>query len=302
MCSFCRLQLWNVDGGPNDVLRPKKVIQQYWEIDKRKSRPQALAKQKYALGETSGKVTSHPKDPQPRLLQLPLLFQKDRQVGHGGERVRVIRAEVRFAPCKRSAVQRLRLASWDDGVGGVGPQAWIRLWVLCDHVGKEERWTMALCLDWWKRCQIQLCHVRCTHNSKLIQSLKNKTQRSMSWHVQQNLDVSHLRSNLPVVKKSKLRKQKESSNNTGKQKESPGFKPWSNQKMPLVKRPGKSPLTPKTSTCNRPQGTRGSASEKQCQMARKRVHLQNYFVGLHWIRLATLSCWWLQKPRSSLLV
>jgi len=48
------------------------------------------------------------------------------------------------------------------------------------------------------------------------------------------LDVSHLRSNLPVVKKSKLRKQKESSNNTGKQKESPGFKPWSNQKMPLV--------------------------------------------------------------------
>ena len=291
MCSFCRLQLWNVDGGPNDVLRPKKVIQQYWEIDKRKSRPQALAKQTYALGETSGKVTSHPKEPPPGLSQLPLLPQEVRQVVHGGERVRVIRTEVRFAPCKSSAVQGLRLASWDDGVSGVGPQAWIRLWVLCDHVGKEERWTMALCLDWWKRCQIQLRHVICTHNSKLIQSLKNKTQRSMSWHVQQNLDVSHRRSNLPVVKKSKLRKQKESSNNTGKQKESPGFKPWSNQKMPLVKRPGKSPLTPKTSTCNRPQGTRGSASEKQCQMARKRMHLQNYFVGLHWIRLATLSCW-----------
>ena len=59
------------------------------------------------------------------------------------------------------------------------------------------------------------------------------------------------------------------------------------KKMPLVKRPGKSPLTPKTSTWNRPQGTRGSASEKQCQMARKRMHLQNYFVGLHWSRLAT---------------
>ena len=116
-----------MDGGPNDVLRPKKVIQQYWEIDKRKSRPQALAKQKYALGETSSKVTSHPKDPQPRLIQLPLLPQEVRQVGHGGERVRMIRTEVRFAPCKRSAVQGLRLASWDDGVGGVGPQAWIRL-------------------------------------------------------------------------------------------------------------------------------------------------------------------------------
>ena len=103
----------------------------------------------------------------------------------------------------------------------------------------------------------------------------------MSLHVQQNLDVSHLRSNLPVAKNPKLRKQKESSNNTGKQNAYPGFKPWLNQKMPLVKRPGKSPLTPKTSTCNRPQGTRGSASEKQCQMARKRVHLQNYFVGLH---------------------
>ena len=120
MCSFCRLQLWNVDGGPNDVLRPKKVIQQYWEIDKRKSRPQALTKQKYALGETSGKVTSHHKDPQPRLIQLPLLPQDGSQVGHGGERVRVQRAEVRFAPCKSSAVQGLRLAS-QDGTGGVGP-------------------------------------------------------------------------------------------------------------------------------------------------------------------------------------
>jgi len=47
------------------------------------------------------------------------------------------------------------------------------------------------------------------------------------------LDVSHHRSNLPVVKKTKLRKQKESSNNTGKQKESPGFKLWSNQKNAL---------------------------------------------------------------------
>ena len=110
------------------LVRSKKVIQQYWEIDKRKSRPQALAKQKNALGETSSrKVTSHPQDPQPRLCQLPLLHQEVRQVVHGLKRVRVIRAEVRFAPCKSSAMQGLRLASWDDGVGGVGPQAWIRL-------------------------------------------------------------------------------------------------------------------------------------------------------------------------------
>ena len=95
-------------------------MQQYWEIDKRKSRPQALAKQKYALGETSSKVTSHPKDPQPRLIQLPLLPQEGSQVGHGVERVRVIRTEVRFVPCKSSAVQGLRLAS-RDGTGGVGP-------------------------------------------------------------------------------------------------------------------------------------------------------------------------------------
>jgi hypothetical protein len=76
---------------------------------------------------SSRKVTSHPKDPPPGLSQLLLLPQEVRQVVHGAERVRVIRAEVRFAPCKSSAVQGLRLASWDDGVGGVGPQAWIRL-------------------------------------------------------------------------------------------------------------------------------------------------------------------------------
>ena len=106
---------------------PKKVIQQYWEIDKRKSRPQALAKQKYALGETSSKVTSHPKDRQPRLLQLPPLPQERCKVVHGGERGRMICAKLCFLSCKSSAVEGLRLASWDDGVGGVGPQAWIRL-------------------------------------------------------------------------------------------------------------------------------------------------------------------------------
>ena len=51
-----------MDGGPNNVLRPRKQSNQYWEIEKKESRPQALAKQKDALGETSSKVTSHPKD------------------------------------------------------------------------------------------------------------------------------------------------------------------------------------------------------------------------------------------------
>ena len=58
--------------------------------------------------------------PQPSLSQLPLLLQEQRQVVHGGECVRVIRTEVRFPPCKSSAVQGLRLAS-RDGTGGVGP-------------------------------------------------------------------------------------------------------------------------------------------------------------------------------------
>ena len=66
--------------------------------------------------------------PQPRLSQLPLLLQEQRcKVVHGLKRVRMICTEVRFAPCQSSAVQGLRLATWDDGVGGVGPKAWIRL-------------------------------------------------------------------------------------------------------------------------------------------------------------------------------
>ena len=48
---------------------------------------------------------------QPRLLQLPLLPQELGKVAHGLKRVRMIRTEVRFAPCKSSAVQGLRLAS-----------------------------------------------------------------------------------------------------------------------------------------------------------------------------------------------
>ena len=58
--------------------------------------------------------------PQPSLSQLPLLLQERGKVVHGLKRVRVIRTEVRFAPCKSSALQGLRLAS-RDGTGGVGP-------------------------------------------------------------------------------------------------------------------------------------------------------------------------------------
>ena len=107
------------------LVRPN-IIQQDRET-KRKSRLQALAKTKNAPGETSKKVTSLPQRPPPGLSQLPLLPQEQRQVVHGLKRLWVIRTEVRFAPCKSSAVQGLRLASWDDGVGGVGPQAWIHL-------------------------------------------------------------------------------------------------------------------------------------------------------------------------------
>ena len=81
-------------------------------------------------GERSRNVTSHPEDCQPRLSQLPLLLQEDREVVHGLKRLRVIRPEVHFAPRKGSTLQGDRLAS-RDGAGGVGPQAWIRLRVPC---------------------------------------------------------------------------------------------------------------------------------------------------------------------------
>ena len=81
-------------------------------------------------GERSRKVTSHPEDHQPRLSQLPLLLQEDREVVHGLKRLRVIGPELCFAPCETSAVQGLGLAS-RDGAGGVEPQFWIRLRVPC---------------------------------------------------------------------------------------------------------------------------------------------------------------------------
>ena len=125
-----------------------------------------LGQTKNALGETSRKVTSlQPKDPQPRLLQLPLLPQKPRQVVHGGERLWVIRTEVRFAPCKSSAVEGLRLAS-RDGTGGVGPQAGIRLRVPC---GKGRKVSNGLEFGLMKKMSSTIipCKCKCTHNSKL---------------------------------------------------------------------------------------------------------------------------------------
>ena len=86
-------------------------------------------------GERSRNVTSHPKDHQPRLSQLPLLFQEHREVVHGDERIRVIRPELRFAPRKGSAVQGLGLGS-RDGAGGVEPQSCIRLRVPCGEGSK----------------------------------------------------------------------------------------------------------------------------------------------------------------------
>ena len=69
-------------------------------------------------GERSRNVTSHPEDHQPRLSQLPLLFQEHREVVHEAERLRVFRPELRFAPNKTSAVQGLCLASRDGALGG----------------------------------------------------------------------------------------------------------------------------------------------------------------------------------------
>ena len=56
-------------------------------------------------------TTSLHERPQPRLSQLSPLPQEQRQAVHGVERPWVIRTEVRFVPCKSSAVEGLRLAS-----------------------------------------------------------------------------------------------------------------------------------------------------------------------------------------------
>ena len=98
--------------------------------NKTKIQASGLGQTRNALGERSRNVTSHPEDCQPRLSQLPLLQQEHREVVHGLKRLRVIRPEVRLAPCKGSAVQGLGLAS-RDGAGGVEPQSWIRLRVPC---------------------------------------------------------------------------------------------------------------------------------------------------------------------------
>ena len=111
--------------------------------------------------------------PQPSLIQLPLLLQEHGKVVHGLKRVRMIRTELRFAPCKSSAVQGLRLAS-QDGTGGVGPQARIRLRVPC---GKGRKVGNGLEFGLMKKMSSTIVPCKCTHNS---QSLKNKTQSSRS--------------------------------------------------------------------------------------------------------------------------
>ena len=103
-------------------ITPKKAIQPI--LGNRKERIQASGlghTKKYAPEKPPpGRSPLSTQRPQPSLNQLPLLLQEQRQVVHGGECVRVIRTDVRFPPCKSSAVQGLRLAS-RDGTGGVGP-------------------------------------------------------------------------------------------------------------------------------------------------------------------------------------
>ena len=112
-------------------ITPKKAIQ-YWEIDKKNLGLRPWPNKKYAPEKPPpGRSPLSIQRPQPSLSQLPLLPQERSQVVHGDQRLWVIRTEVRFAPCKNSAVQGLRLASRDGTGGGVGPQAWIRLRVPC---------------------------------------------------------------------------------------------------------------------------------------------------------------------------
>ena len=103
------------------------------KLKRKKSRLQTLAKQN-TLGETSRNVTSHPKDHQPRLSQLPLLFQEHREVVHG---------EAYPGDSPRVAPRAPQGLGGADGAGGVEPQFWIRLRVPCGE-GKK---VMALCLD-----------------------------------------------------------------------------------------------------------------------------------------------------------
>ena len=131
--------------------------------------------------------------PQPRLSQLPLLLQERGKVVHGLKRLWVIRTEVRFAPCKSSAVQGLRLAS-RDGTGGVGPQARIRLRVPC---GKGRKVGNGLEFGLMKKMSSTIIPWKCTHNSKLEESNAKFDELTF----QHNLDVRHRRSNLPFANK-----------------------------------------------------------------------------------------------------
>ena len=87
-------------------MTPKKAIQPI--LGNRKERIQASG-----LGHTKNMPLKNllqeghlsPQRPPPGLSQLPLLPQEPGKVVHGGERLWVIRTEVRFAPCKSSAVQ-----------------------------------------------------------------------------------------------------------------------------------------------------------------------------------------------------
>ena len=160
------------------LVRPK-IIQQYRET-KRKSTLQALAKPKNALVKRPGRSPLTPKTsarPQLPLLQ-SRLFMDWSVSGWIGV----------VLPSKSSAVEGLRR------LGRLGMAPW--------REEREERWATALSLDSFglmkKMSSTILYHV----NAHIIQSLKNKTQSSMSWHfniIWIYLDVCHLRSNLPFA-------------------------------------------------------------------------------------------------------
>ena len=81
-------------------------------IGKSKRKNPGLSTQKYAPEKPPpGRSPLSIQRPQPSLSQLPLLLQERGKVVHGMKRVRMIRTELCFAPCKSSAVEGLRLAS-----------------------------------------------------------------------------------------------------------------------------------------------------------------------------------------------
>ena len=183
-----------MDGGPNNVLRPRKQSNQYWEIEKNKSRPQALAKQKKSLGETSSrKVTSlHPKTSAPPQPAFP--------AAAGGSPGCSWRSACPD-DSHRGALRALQ------ELGGAGPPPGVSGWHRwCGAPGQDppastmwkgKKGGNGLEFGLMKKMSSTIIPCKCTHNSKLEESNAKFDELTF----QHNLDVRHRRSNLPFANK-----------------------------------------------------------------------------------------------------